>query len=42
MKQVIISSETPEHKALQKMEDKAAAAAVISVLIVVLFCGLDK
>lgn len=29
MRQVIISSETPESKALEKSEDKSAAAAVI-------------
>lgn len=33
MKQIIISSETPENQALEKMDDKAAAAAVISDFI---------
>jgi len=28
MKQIIISSDTPENKSLEKMEDKAAADAV--------------
>lgn len=33
MRQVIISSETPESKTLEKSEDKSAAAAVIHYLI---------
>jgi phospholipid-translocating ATPase/phospholipid-transporting ATPase len=33
MKQIIISSDTPENKALEKMEDKAAGVTVISDFI---------
>lgn len=43
MKQIVISSETKEAKAFEKMEDKAAAASVsqslIGCYIYFLFCG---
>lgn len=33
MKQIVITSETPEAKALEKMEDKSAAASVSQYFI---------
>jgi hypothetical protein len=36
MKQIIINSDTPENKSLEKMEDKSAAEAVsIRILLIV-------